>query len=233
MWLAGPLIFSLGTNIMTNPLRQSAVALLFALACQSPGHTQGYGEGPLLVTDAGPHFSNDLLSEGSFEWFGVFQQDGKTQLRKTRVLVKPYKSKGDDYDDWDFFVHMEGQKPILLIDRFDMRGSSPSMGSPIEFGREPGATYEVTIAKRHYTLRFPNEEYSDQLEIISGKKIQRIQCPGWCPVIWVGDLDGDSKLDLITAPSGGGGGGKWLFLSLPAQKDELVFPAGSYWDQNG
>lgn len=197
---------------------------------------------------AGEFHGDEVTAKSGAKWLGLFKENGNYFLQFTKIKVT--RSLDPVYHDIDLKkgrktgkkVEVKGKKePIFLLKNAAMLRSGKvmtlySLTEPDEDNSMPNNfAKHFNLNGTDYTLKAvsdnPANEYLDptsKLILVSGNTEQIIYNGGGCDdcgwsLYWVGDLDGDGKLDLyadlsyhynVTS--------RRLFLSSQAEDGNLV-----------
>ncbi|MEP6900628.1 MAG: hypothetical protein ABJA66_02695 [Actinomycetota bacterium] len=199
----------------------------------------------IKLLETGEGFHGDQVSAKSGEiWLGLFKENNKYFLRSTKIKVRrsndavvdePGEKTGKD-------VIVNGQnQPIFLLKNADILKEgeiktlfyNPSDENLTNLENGFVANYQVNNNK--YTLRVEGGANSSKLilETENTKQIlysvDKMGDATWS-LTWVGDLDGDGKLDLYADLTDFYNfSEKRLFLSSQADKGKLIKQVANFW----
>ena len=192
----------------------------------------------IKLLEAGEGFHGDEIKAKSGEvWLGLFKENDKYFLRSTKIKVRPgYDAVIDEAGEKtgkDVVVKGKNQ-PLFLVKNAGMlkEGEIKTIFSPQSSddgeSLQNGFVADYIFNGNNYTLRVDGEENSSKLILESentkqvlffvdavGDSIWRLN--------WVGDLDGDGKLDVYAdLPVFYNFSQRRLFLSSQAENGKLV-----------
>ncbi len=203
---------------------------------------------------------SEVIAKNGESWFGLFEEKGKFSLRQAKTKVKidrSYTGYGDE--DYVRLKTEHRKQPVFLIKDLKALKAGP-VGSlylrphwneisernlPIK-SMSVGYREEFWLGDKNYVLRVTlgmtrkNEkvnvlvlESQGVSEIVTYNRHFRDANSNYDIIgdlLWVGDLDGDGKLDLYFDDFGyeKGGFSSGLYLSSEAKKDELVRQVASF-----
>lgn len=205
---------------------------------------QAYGspEGPW------PSYSRTELNLRSGEkWLGLYTMRGKERLAETKVTRSPrrgYLGRGDEPYDW-LRYERKGELMFLMKGIAELTPDEVTTlfrKEPTEDGvqMEQGFRRVFNLGAREYVLRVTTGKQKDGgkvnvLILESEGKSQVVTLNLYYKdsytlynsigeLLWVGDMDGDGKLDLYFSEFGyeKGGFGSNFYLSSPAKDGNLV-----------
>lgn len=159
------------------------------------------------LLEIGEFHGGDLKEKSSKNWIGLFKEKGDFILRATEVKVRHIPDILDNED-----LKLTGrqvsvkndQTPIFLLKNADFlkEGKVKTLFHSVNgISLENGLTAEYQLNDRKYTLSVIGEENSSTLILESeGERqivysVDKMGDGGW-NLYWIGDLDGDGKLDL-------------------------------------
>jgi hypothetical protein len=198
--------------------------------------------------DTWPSYSkNELAVRSGESWLGLYELDGELFLADTKVTRstrRGYIGPGDQPYDWlgyerkgNLFFLVKGipaLKPCKVTTLYWKQNSNDNVSLDVGFRRS------FQLFDRAYTLRVTSGiqrdgEKVNVLILESEGKSQIITFNHYYKdhntlynsvgeLLWIGDMDGDGRLDLYFSDYGyeKGGFGSNLFLSSPADQGTLV-----------
>ena len=189
----------------------------------------------LLETGEGFH-GDEILAKDGEVWFGLFNENNKFYLRKTKIKVKPDedglgeepgvmtgKSVSINRKNQPMFLVKgaenlkSGEIKTALLGTYGDNYLSLSKGFKTFFYM--GESYTLSVEGGENSLNLILETNEVKQEIF---KLDMVGDATW-NLIWVGDLDGDDKLDLVAdLPTFYNFSQKRLFLSSQAKDGKLV-----------
>lgn len=193
----------------------------------------GYVRGPHCITTPGEHFADGCLSEGKRMWSVLIADTARTEIRQVQVSIEKIGESPEDDQCWgDINVKLDIPNVVLLISGLNRFGSISPQGRASHYSFfDSTGSIRIGTLKKSYSIAFESKDSSRFIVISDGHATQRIEQPAVIEVEWIGDIDGDGRLDLVVEIGGGDGGGKVLYLSGLATQGQLVGEAGSFWDQ--
>lgn len=187
----------------------------------------------------------DIKAKSGEKWLGLFNKNGREFLRSTRIKI----SAANDGDlDWTEISVKEQTNPLFLLKKskhlkegeirtlFREKTPQETEESIEAAAIKDGFLKKFTLGEKEYTLR-AEKGLSEKQEPILVLLLETENTSQLIHYIyfmdagyyvgnlyWVGDLDGDGKLDLFMDFYGyeKGGYSSGLFLSSEAEKGKLV-----------
>jgi len=196
----------------------------------------------------------EITAKSGEIWLGLFVGKGKFELRNEKVeVILHHKSIDPENGDWLRFKFKRQKNPIFLVRNTNLLNPGPvnslyhrpSQGEitrrnlPIK-SMDRGYKESYWLRDEEYTLRVTSGITRDNSEVNvlvleTGDSSQVVTYNSYFKdtntnynsigdLLWVGDLDGDGKLDFYISEFGyeKGGFGSSLFLSSAAGKGQLV-----------
>lgn len=199
----------------------------------------------IKLLETGEGFHGDQINAKSGEiWLGLFKENGAYLLRSTKIKVRLVRDEMVDEigRKTGKNVSVNGKnQPIFLLKKADMLREgevkmlfyNPEGEELASFEKPFVAEYEINNKK--YTLRAERIDNSAKftLETENVKQIlysvDRMGDATWS-LSWVGDLDGDGKLDVFADLNDFYNfSERRLFLSSQAEKGKLVKQVANFW----
>lgn len=192
----------------------------------------------IKILETGEGFHGDEIEAKSGEtWLGLFKENDDYCLRSTKIKIRRVRDGVIDEigEKTGKSVRVNGKHiPIFLVKNAELLkagkiktvfyNSSDEDSTSLQNGFV--RNYEINNYK--YILRVEGEVNSSKLTLESGSKKQilfsldRMRDATW-NLIWVGDLDGDGKLDIYAdLPTFYNFSERRLFLSSQPENDKLI-----------
>ena len=206
------------------------------------------------------YFRSEAIAKTGETWLGLFEKNGEYELRNTKVKLQlAFKAKDPDYED-SVRLNFEISNQPLFITRGSKsltpsqvytiyHRPSPeevasrnlplkqlSQGYIEQFG-QLGKGYTLRVARGTITdgtkvnvLALETKDTQQILTYNLYRKDHNTLYNSLGDLLWVGDLDGDHKLDLYLSDFGfeKGGFGSKLFLSSEAEPGKVVKLAANF-----
>ncbi|MEP7214392.1 MAG: hypothetical protein ABI791_15045 [Acidobacteriota bacterium] len=193
-------------------------------------------------------------------WLGLFESNGNFELRRQKVtLMLDHTSHDPDNGDWVHFKFGRASEPLFLVRKIDSLRPGlvetlyrrPATEQIANRQEEPasltrGYEKEFRIGGNAYTLRVTSGvtrngtdvnvlvlESGESKQVVSYNTYFKDATTNYDTVgdpLWIGDLDGDGRLDLYIEGFGyeKGGFSSNLYLSKGAEKGHLVKLVASF-----
>lgn len=199
---------------------------------------------------------SEVIAKNGEQWFGLFEKDEKLYLKKTRVNVKfdpTYEGYGDE--DYMRLTTSDSGNPIFVlknarslqagsIESSYLRPNYREMERRRLYDKPTKVGFEeyYSIGGKEYAIRVKRGLTKTNEKVVAmmlsvGDTSQAITYLPYNSdedtvgrIVWVGDLDGDKKLDLYLEGDGYEKCGFYsrLLLSTAAKKGELVRQVASF-----
>lgn len=197
----------------------------------------------LLETGEGFH-GNEINANSGEVWLGLFKINDEYFLRNTKIKIRRVEDAVVDEANQKTGKSVsvvDNHKPLFLMKNADMLPQSKILTlfcNPSEENLthlENGFVKKYEINGSKYTLRVEGKENSSRLILESENtkqilySLDKMGDTTW-NLIWIGDLDGDGKLDLYAnLPSFYNFSEHKLFLSTQAENGKLVKQIANFW----
>ncbi|MEQ1764208.1 MAG: hypothetical protein ABL984_13845 [Pyrinomonadaceae bacterium] len=221
---------------------------------------QGYGDFKMKLVDIHEHENvyrkSEVIAKNDEQWFGLFEKGEKLYLKKTRVNVKfdpTYEGYGDE--DYMRLTTSDRGNPVFVlknarnlkagaIESAYLRPNYREMERRRLYDKPTKVGFEeyYSIGGNEYAIRVNRGLTKANEKVVAmmlsvGDTSQAITYLPYNSdedtvghIVWVGDLDGDKKLDLYLEGDGYEKCGFYsrLLLSTAAKKGELVKQVASF-----
>ena len=210
----------------------------------------------LNLTETGNNFRKDEVVAKSGEiWLGLFEENGKFLLRKTKLKIIPEDRPHYGWDDSVTVKFKDKSESVFLLKNAKSldEGEITTLWKPVSFEKsdeidlktrtlDKDFKREFYLGERKYTLKVKQgiTDENNKVSVLileSGQTSQIVTFNGFYEkgdnigdILWVGDLDRDGKLDFYMSHYSyeKGGFNSSLFLSSEAEKGKLVKEAAIF-----
>jgi len=213
-----------------------------------------------VIEHGGVYRKSEVIAKSGETWLGLFEQNGKLSLNRTKVNVRLDPSQEGPGDE-DYVRLSFNQRSLPLFIVKNSKALMPGPVTPLYHRLSMKETDEGNLPIKSLTIgykekfRLNGEEYTlrvapgitrdgttaNVLILETDKRSQVITYNTYYrdtntkydiigDLLWIGDLDGDGKLDLYFSDFGyeKGGFGSNLFLSSAAEDGKLVKQVASF-----